>query len=138
MLVITIIGFIAAIITVYSLVLWVNEYSVKRYRYEFFNFSNYLATAIGYGMIYFGDSWYKEAVVNNKDILNGQVLIVIGFLLVVLVIYSNIKNTSFIFGVVMTVIQLALYAVLAVVGFYVLLLAMAFFSQTKPVYSINR
>ncbi|QOY53205.1 hypothetical protein [Candidatus Sulfurimonas baltica] len=138
MLVITIIGFIVAIITVYSLVLWVNEYSVKRYRYEFFNFSNYLATAIGYGMIYFGEGWYREALANNQDILNGQVLIVIGFLLVVLVIYSNIKNTSFIFGVVMTVIQLALYAVLAVVGFYVLLAAMAFFSQTKPVYSINR
>ncbi|MEA2016828.1 MAG: hypothetical protein U9N59_00140 [Campylobacterota bacterium] len=131
-----ILGFITAVIVLIAIVIWINNYSEREYNYEFFNWGNYVATAIGYFLIWYGDSWFNEAVINNGDLLNGQLLIGIGLVFLVSVLYIHIKNTNFLFGVVIGAFQFIVYLPLAIFGFIGLLMAVAWLMDTKPVYRI--
>ena len=137
MLVLQIIGILAAIVFVYLFVIWTNEYIEQKYNYTFFNMRNYLMSAVGYVLIYFGNEWYLSALQKHQDLLNGQLLIAFGVILLCIVIYFNIKNTSLFTGGLLSVVQLLIYSVLAYIGFLTLVLMVAYFSQTKPVYNVN-
>jgi len=137
MLVLKIIGILIAVFLVYLLIVKVNEYTIEKYRYEFFNMGNFLLSAVGYGLLYFGYKWYMNALEKNQDILNGQILIGIGLILILTVIYYNIKNTSGPTGLIFSLIQAPIYSVLAVFAVIALIAAVAFFSETKPVYNIS-
>jgi len=138
MLVLTIIGVLVGLILLAMFVTRMNEYTQKKYRYEIFNWYNLAAAGLGYGLIFFGRRWYiKEAAIADGDIVNGIVLIVLGVFTIAFVILNNIQNTSLKFGLLFSVVQLALYIPASVVAFYGLLITAAFFAQTKPVYSIN-
>jgi len=137
MLVLKIIGILITVFLVYLMIVKVNEYTIQKYRYEFFNMGNFLISAVGYGLLYFGYKWYMSALEKNQDILNGQILIGIGVILILTVIYYNIKNTSGPTGLALSLVQAPIYSVLAVFSLIVLIAAVAFFSETKPVYNIN-
>ena len=137
MLVLKIIGILIVAFLIYLLIIKVNEYTIQKYRYEFFNMANFLISAVGYGLLYFGYKWYMSALEKNQDILNGQILIGIGVILILTVIYYNIKNTSGPIGLVLSLIQAPIYSALAVFSLVALIAAIAFFSETKPVYNIN-
>lgn len=137
MLVLKIIGALVAIFLVYLFVIWINGYTDKKYKYEFFNLGNYFVSALGYVLIYYGHDWYVSALEKNLDILNGQLIMGFGVMLLAGVVYYNIKNTSLSTGLALSVVQLLLYSVLAVVGFLALIMAIGYFSQTKPVYNVN-
>jgi len=78
-----------------------------------------------------------KALERGGDILNGQLLMGIGVIVILIVVYSNIKNTSLVFGVLITIFQQLLYIPLSVFAFLGVLLALAMASGTKPVYKIN-
>ncbi len=61
----------------------------------------------------------------------------IGAILLVGVVYLNIKNSSLLYGLIMSVVTEIIYAAATPVVLLVLLMAMAFFAETKPVYNIN-
>ncbi|MCX6075627.1 MAG: hypothetical protein NTW78_01925 [Campylobacterales bacterium] len=135
--VLKIIGVLAGLILLAMFVTSMNAYTQKKYKYEIFNWYNLAAAGAGYAFILFGRSWYLESLNINGDILNGIILIVIGVITLGLVVRNNIRKTSLTFELLFSVVQLALYIPAAVVAFYGLLAAAAFFAQTKPVYSIN-
>ena len=137
MTVLTIIGVIVAVILTYIAVLKFNEYTYAKYKYEFFAWWSFTLAAVSYISIYFGYEWYKEAVLKNGDILNGQLLMVFGFIALIIIIAKNISHSGIIIGIFGSAFQLILYAILAVGGFIIALCLLAFASQTKPVYSIN-
>ncbi len=105
--------------------------------YKFFTIGNFITVFVGYVLIYFGHSWFVKAVAKSGDSLNGIVLICIGLFLVLVVVVKNITNTSFILGFTVSIFQLALFAFGSVFAFFALLMAIAFFAETKPVYNIN-
>ena len=109
MTVLFILGFLAVIIVLYMIVIWINEYSQKYYEYEFFNVGSFIIIAIGYGLVWYGFTWFNEAVSVGGDILNGQILVGIGVMFVSGVFLNNIKNTSFGFGFVTGIFQLVLF-----------------------------
>jgi len=137
MVVLSIIGIIIALILIALFIQASNEHSVKKYGYEIFNAGNFIVSVVGYLAIYFGNEWYGNALKEQGDLLNGELLIGIGVLLLLGVVYLNIKNTSLIYGLVMSVVTEILYAVATPVVLFVLLMAAAFFAETKPVYNIN-
>jgi len=137
MIVLKIIGILIAVFLVYLLIVKVNEYTIQKYRYEFFNMGNFLISAVGYGLLYFGYKWYMSALEKNQDILNGQILIGMGLILIFAVVYYNIKNTSRPTGLVLSLVQAPIYSVLAVFSLVMLIAVVAFFSETKPVYNIS-
>ena len=137
MLVLTIIGVIAGIIILSLFVSWINRYTYATYYYEFFNFSNYVVTGIGYFLIYFGIDWYEKALIKNGDLLNGQLMMSIGAVLILGVFINHVKRTNFLFALVVGIFQIILYIPLAYLGAFVLLAMFAFVMDTKPVYRIN-
>ena len=137
MLVVKIIGFLVAIYLVFLLVVKINDYTRDKYRYDFFNITNFTISAIGYALLYFGYIWYMKALDKHGDVLNGQILIGIGIVLLLGVIYLNVKNTSLSAGVSLSIVQAPIYSVLSIIALFVLLASIAFFSETKPVYNIN-
>jgi hypothetical protein len=110
---------------------------MKVYGYEIFNVANFILSVIGYLTIYFGYNWYMDALSNHGDLLNGGLLMGIGALVLSIVIYMNIKNTSLLYGLIMSMVTEILYCLATPIVFFALLLAVAYFSQTKPVYNIN-
>lgn len=137
MFVLGVIGVILIILFITFLIALTNNMTQKRYNFVFFNFTNYLISAIGYVLLYVGYKWYFSALAQHGDILNGMLLFFIGIAFILFVIYYNISHTSLLVGVPLTSIQLVLYAGLALVGIIVLLGAMAFFAEAKPVYRID-
>jgi len=137
MVVLTIIGVIVGLIFLAYFIGASNKYSKKVYKYEIFNMGTFIISAIGFLAIYFGNSWYTTALKKHGDILNGELMIVIGTLLLLGVLYVNIKNTSFMYGLIMSVVAGIIYAAATPLIFFAFLLATAFFSETKPVYRIN-
>jgi len=137
MLVLKIIGILAALFVTHLIIDYLNKYTDKKYNYEFIDWNSYFIVAISYVFIFIGEKAYSHAVESSGDILNGQLLIGIGIIGLITMLYLNIKNTNFLVGILGTLFQFAIYGVLAVVGLIALLLAGAFFSQTKPVYNLN-
>ena len=90
------IGFWAVVILLLLIVTYINEYSTKHYSYEFFSFGNLAIVAIAYLMLFYGDKWYLEELAKGGDILNGQMLMGIGVLIICALIYVHIKSTSII------------------------------------------
>lgn len=137
MIVLSIIGIIIALILIALFIQASNAYSVKVYGYEIFNIGNFVISVLGYIAIYFGNEWYRDALKVQGDLLNGELLMAIGAILLVGVVYLNIKNSSLLYGLIMSVVTEIIYAAATPVVLLVLLMAMAFFAETKPVYNIN-
>ena len=137
MLVLKIIGVLVGLFLLAMFVSGMNDYTQKKYRYEIFNWYNLAAAGVGYGFMLFGRNWYLEALSNRGDTLNGMILFAIGVLIIFMVVRNNIKKTSFKFGLLFSVVQLALYIPASFVAFYGLFMVAAFFAQTRPVYNIN-
>lgn len=137
MTVLTIIGVLITLILIALFIQSSNEYSMKVYGYEIFNAGNFMVSVFGYLAIYFGNSWYSEALKEQGDLLNGQLLMGIGGLFLLAAIYFNIKNTSLVYGLMMSIVTEILYAAATPVVLLGLLVAAAFFAETKPVYNIN-
>ncbi len=137
MLVLSIIGIIIGLILLALFIQASNGYSVKVYGYEIFNTGNFTVSVLGYLAIYFGNSWYMDALKEHGDLLNGEILMAIGGVFLIGVVYLNIKNTSLIYGLVMSIVAEVVYAAATPFILLVLLMAGAFFAETKPVYNIN-
>lgn len=137
MIVLGIIGFILVVLLLYWLVISINAYSYKKYKYEFFNMQNFIITAIGYAFLFFGNKWYMSALKDSSDLLNGGILLGIGVVIVLYVVYMNIKHTALLFGLFFTLFELILYVALSLVSAFALLIAIAALAETKPVYNIN-
>ena len=137
MVVLSIIGIIIALILIALFIQASNAHSVKVYGYEIFNAGNFIISVLGYLAIYFGNGWYSDALKEHGDLLNGELLMGIGGLFLLGVVYLNIKNTSLLYGLVMSFVMEILYAAATPVVLLVLLMAAAFFAETKPVYNIN-
>lgn len=137
MVVLSIIGIIIALIVVALFVQYTNEYSQSKYSYEIFNVGNFVISVVAYFALYFGNGWYQDALRVDGDLLNGILVIAIGVIAFCGVVYINIKNTSLYYGIIMSIVTEILYAIATPIVFFALLMAVAFFAETKPVYNIN-
>jgi len=137
MTVLSIIGVIVFFIVLYYVLERINIYTLNIYNYEFFKVESFFLYFIIYGLFYFGWDWYSDALKVNGDILNGLILMIIGFILFILNLIINIKESSFFMGLLFTLLQTVLYIPIATLGFFILLVAMTFASQVRPVYSLN-
>ena len=133
----SIIGIIIALILLYIFVIVSNEYSRKTYNYEIFNVENFIVSFLAYLALYFGNEWYLNALKAGKDILNGQLLMGIGVILLSIIIYLNVKKTSLSYGLIMGFVAEILYLAATPLVFFAFIMMMAYFGQAKPVYNIN-
>jgi len=138
MAVLEIIGILVGMFLIYMLYKDLNEYSIRKYRYEFYSVANLMQIIIGDWIIYFGRSVYLMAVEEHGDVLNGQLLIFIGVAVISLVLYKNFRYVSFFTALILSILQLLISIPLAVGTFFILLIAIAALAETKPVYVLNK
>lgn len=91
---------------------------------EKFNRSFISAETIGFQVvigtfIFVGKSWYKSALTNNGDILNGQLLIGLGIISGIGYIIHLYKTTNFLYGTIGMIIIL-LFLALYILAFILL------------------
>lgn len=137
MFVLKVIGVIVSLCLLFLLMFRLNIYTFNKYKYEFFTQTSFGIYMVIYCGIFFGYRSYENALRVNGDELNGILIIAIALLIFIAVLINNIKSTSFYFGIAFTTVQSLLYIPICIVGFFALLAAVAFFSQTKPVYRVN-
>jgi len=109
----------------------------KRFRYEFFNARNLFIVCGSYVLLFFGNRMYKTALEQNGDILNGILLICFGVVGLLYTLFYNISRTNLDFGLFMSIIQYIIYIPITVIGVLTVIVLLAFFVNTRPVYNIN-
>jgi len=78
MTVLIILGSIVVAFLIYLLIQKMNAYTKRVYNYKFFGWKSYLITSFSYALICSGIYFYDKASVTNGDLLNGQILFVLG------------------------------------------------------------
>lgn len=137
MMVLEIIGGIVLVLLLLWFVKKINLYSYKRFSYTFFNARNVFIVCSSYLLLFFGSQMYKTALEQNGDILNGILLICFGVVGLLYTLFYNISRTNLDFGLFMSIIQYIIYIPITVIGFLAVLVLLAFFVNTRPVYHIN-
>ncbi|KAB7889666.1 hypothetical protein [Poseidonibacter ostreae] len=136
--VLTVIGVLLLCYLLLMFINYINEKTYKKYKFKCIEMDFFIVYAVITGIAYYGNSWYLKELAIDGDILNGILLMIFAAVLFIFILVLNIKRTTFFVGIGITLLQTIIYVPLAVVSFFVLLLALAFFSQTKPVYVINK
>jgi len=137
MLVLKILGVLFVIYLLFEIVRIIDEFTVKRYRYIFFNKQTFISSSIGYACAVVGYIWYTNALEGHGDVLNGKLLMIISALFLFWVILKNITSTGFFIGIVLTPVQQAIYLTLAAGGVLLVLLLSLAYADAKPVYRID-
>lgn len=135
MFILTLIGILLAALAVYLFIEWFNTYSSKEGKYRFFTAEHTMAFVGSYLMIFFGYQLMQKQWMG--DSLNGAIILAIGVIVLILTLINNFKSTHRSLAIKGSIAQLILYIPITVVGLLILAAAVAFFAQTKPVYSIN-
>ena len=79
----------------------------------------------------------QEALDKNGDWLNGALIVAIGTIILIAVIINNFKKNPAKIAIQGSIAQIILYIPIAYVSIFLIMMALAFFSQIRPVYSIN-
>lgn len=137
MIVLGIIAGIILVLFVLSFVKKINLYSYKRFRYIFFNARTLFIICGSYVLLFFGNRIYQTALEQSGDTLNGILLICFGMAGLFYTLFYNISRTNLDFGLFMSIIQYIIYIPITVIGFLTVLVLLAFFVNTRPVYHIN-
>jgi len=137
MLVIKIIAILLLALIVYALVDKFNSFTYKKFNYQFFELDRFFIIAFSYALLFFGSVWYKDALRDATDPLNGIVLITIGVVILLTIVYKNFKNTNFTVGLFGSIFQLVVFAIITPVSIFALVIAAAFAMETRPVYRIK-
>ena len=137
MIVLSIIAVIIALIILYVSITSFNSWTNEKFKYTFFNWTNYTIISISYAFIALGVFLYLEASKVGGDVLNGYILISIGSLGVLGIILYNFSETSFIVAVLGSIFQLVMHLAFSLAGLIALVVMIGVASNTKPVYNVN-
>ena len=137
MLVLTILGLIAGAIVIFALFVWVNEFTDRKYNHPLFDTPSAVMSVFAYWGLFMGTSWYQSALKSGADVLNGQIIFLIGLALLLYVVRINFLKYGFLLGVVSTIFQQILYVGLSYIGVFLIIGLVAVASQMKPVYNVN-
>ena len=132
---------VAGVILLFALIMAIGQFYAwidRKYRFDFFDEKLFATAFISNLLLYFGREWYLDALADNGDTLNGTVLMVVGSLGIFFIIYKNIKGTNFFMGLLVSCIQLPLFALGSIYGAIMAFALLAALGETKPVYMINK
>lgn len=137
MFILSLIGLVVTAFLLYVFIEWFNAYTQEKAHYKFFTMEHSAAMVISYGLIFFGNGNMQSALRDHGDALNGALVIAIGVAILIGVIVNNFKKTPKKLALIGTVLQIILYVPIAIGALIIAAAMVAYFSQTKPVYSIN-
>lgn len=110
-----------------------DRYSYQCYRYRFITIPHLMLVGISEAMLGFGNRWHETALKTGGDILNGQILMVLGFVGLIMMFKINLKASSLGIAFVGLCLQLFIGAFWVVAALFMIIAAL----QVKPTYCIN-
>ena len=137
MLILSLIGLIAAAFAIYTFILWFNQYTRIHAQYEFFTKEHSVAMVFSYALMFFGNSWMHTALINHGDSMNGAIMLTAGVLLFAGVIINNFLNAPKLYALIGSIAQIILYIPIAIGAVIIVAVVLAWASGTKPVYVVN-
>lgn len=139
MLILKLLGILMIAVTIYQIIKRFNVYTDQYIRYKYFTMDHTIAMVIGYGLMVLGNIWRKSELTNpvNGDPLSGVIVIIIGVLIVAGVIKNNFNKTPRRFAIAGSLMQIIFYIPIVIGIIPIVMGIFAFFSNTKPVYTIN-
>ena len=129
---------ILAVCLFWMLIAALNAWGEKRTGHTFFTAGTVGAASLGYWMLFFGHKWYAHAQ-HGGDPLNGVILILLGAAVLGLLFLYQVAAARSSRGsaLLLTLFFFALCLPMSVVLFAVVVMLIAWFSETKPVYTVN-
>ncbi|CAB3780273.1 hypothetical protein [Paraburkholderia caffeinilytica] len=97
----------------------------RRFGHRFFTLRAFWLAALAINLIWLGFYFYASGVRNHASINDGLVLVVLSIVLIVWMVYENIRETDLVHGLGGSALQLALFFPVALYTLPVLLIAMA-------------
>lgn len=142
MLVLQIIGGLLALALVLFLLFIFDELCDEKFGHRFFKFSSFIILAVSVGTMMIGNMWYESSLESGSDTLNGLVLMIVGGLILLSVVFYNLKKTNFVYGLFGSTIQISIFGTLVLISlpifavFAVISIIGSFAAQ--PVYMVNK
>lgn len=137
MLVLSLIALIAASAALYGFIVWFNHYTYEKARYTFFTMQHTAGMVLAYGMIFFGNRWFQNALTTNGDPLNGKLVMTIGVIILISIIVNNFKKVPLKYALMGSAVQLVLYIPITVAAVFIIAGLFAFLARTQPVFNLN-
>jgi hypothetical protein len=135
MFILQILGFIVAGIALYGFIEYFNAYTQKAGKYRFFTLEHTAAFGAAYVLMFIGTLMIRS---NWKDDpLNGIIVFAIGAVILILTLRNNFQKSDKKLALQGSIAQLVLYVPITIGGVFVLFMLLAFFAQTKPVFTLN-
>lgn len=142
MLVLKILGVIAIIIGIISVVGILNQKCMEKFQVPLFSKGTAGGIFIAAICLFAGMLWYQEALKSKGDTLNGIVLLALGGIITIGILISSYRKTDIIFGTLAAVIHIFLLVLMTYIGvplfiIYIIGTLILIFSS-KPVYVVNK
>ncbi len=115
MLVLTILGIIAAFAAIIALLVWFNKKCYDKFDHSFFSFISIISAAAAIALMYGGYHWRLHSLAHAGDSLNGTILIAIGLIMALALIIYSYKRTNLLYCIVGSTLQFSLFAALTYV-----------------------
>ncbi|MGN8000052.1 hypothetical protein [Sphingomonas sp. 22176] len=125
MFVLTIAAIIGLVVGLFFFVAYVQNKVVERFEYRPFTLFAFSAFVGSYFLLSIGYSWLLSTHTRGGDPLNGIVLMVFGAALLSWIVFRHIRRTSVPTGIGICVLQIPLFAALAYIGIFLLILFVA-------------
>lgn len=118
---------------IYLIVKTFDHYSYQCYRYRFITIPHLILVGISEAMFVFGNRWYVTALKTGGDIVNGQILMVLGLFGLIMMFKMNLKASSLGISLVGLCLQLfvGVFWIAAVLFMFIAVL------NIRPTYCIN-
>ncbi|WP_443862928.1 hypothetical protein [Fusobacterium ulcerans] len=142
MLVLKVLGVIAIIIGIISVVGILNQKCMEKFQVPLFSKGTAGGIFIAAICLFAGMLWYQEALKSKGDTLNGIVLLALGGIITIGILISSYRKTDIIFGTLAAVIHIFLLVLMTYIGvplfiIYIIGTLILIFSS-KPVYVVNK
>lgn len=137
MTVIAIVTLLIFLILIYQMVKKLDEVMLEKFNYRFFTTKSLCIYILIYPGLFLGYSLFHKALINHSDILDGILIMLFAISLFVYILVNNIKNTDFVWGVVVTLFQAFVYLPLSFLGIFVLIGMFATYTPARAVYIVK-
>lgn len=125
MLVLKLLGVVALLLIAAGAVYAFDARCESRFSHRFFTLESFCVTFFAVALLMGGHTWREASARSGGDVLNGIVLMALGALLVLGLLYVNLRRTSLPYALFGSLLQVSIFGALALIGVIALVVGLA-------------
>jgi len=72
-----------------------NKHCIEKHNYSFFTQKSFITVTISFGLILVGYDWYLTATLNNKSIVSGVIMMILGANIGLILFFKSSYKTNY-------------------------------------------